>query len=94
MSGLSYTDVACSVVSRATGAGRVLIALAHVTSHAPYVFICECAACGKLRRFSVSSSSVIGPSSSQFESSVCDGASDITGFSGLNSFGEDKSTMF
>ena len=67
-------------------AGRVI-------SHAPYVGICKFAASGRLRRFSGSSSTGIGPSASQIVSSVGDDASDVTGVSGLNSIGEDKSMM-
>ena len=66
----------------------------HVTSHALYVSFCECAASGKLRQFSRSSSSGIVPSSSQAVSPVGYGASDVTGALRLNSFGGDKSMMF
>ena len=63
----------------------------HVMPHAPYVGICECAATKKVRRLSGSSSSKIGTSMSQVMSSI---ASEVTGVSGINSIGEDKSMMF
>ena len=66
----------------------------HVTSHAPYMGICECAASGKLCRFSGSSSSDIRPSASQVVSSVGDGSSGLAGVSGLESVCEDRSMMF
>ena len=66
----------------------------HVMPHAPYLGIYECAAMGKLRRLSGSSSSGIGPSTSQVMSSIGDGASDVSGVSRLSSVGEDKSRMF
>ena len=63
----------------------------HIMSHAPYVSVCECAASKKVLRLSGSSSSEIGPSVSQVMSSI---VSEMTGVSGVNSFGEDKWMMF
>ena len=63
----------------------------HVMSHAPYVGICECAASKRVRRLSGSSLSEIGPSVSQVMSSI---ASKVTGVSGVNSVGKDKSMIF
>ena len=66
----------------------------HITLHAPYLGICECAAPRKFRRFSGLSSSCIGLSASQVVLSFGDGAYDVAGVSGLNSLGEDKSMVF
>ena len=60
----------------------------HVTFHAPYLGICECAASSKLRRLSGSSLSEISLSASQVMSPI-DVASDVTGVSGVNNVGED-----
>ena len=63
----------------------------HVMSHALYVGICECAASRRVHRKPGSPSSRIGPSVSQVISYI---ASDVIGVDGVNSVGEDKSTMF
>ena len=63
-------------------------------SHAPYVGICECAASRKLRRQSGSSSYGIGPSTSQVMLSIADDDSGVTGVSGVNNVGNDRSMMF
>ena len=63
----------------------------HVISHAHYVGIYEFAASKIGHRLSGSSSSKIGPSLSQGMLSI---ASEVIGFSGGISVGEDKSTMF
>ena len=60
-------------------------------SHAPYVGICKCAAFKRVRRLSDSSPSEIGLSVSEVISSI---AYDVTGVSGVNGVGEDKSMMF
>ena len=60
-------------------------------SHAPYVGICECTASKRMHRLLGSSSSEIGPSVSQVMLSI---ASEVTGISGVNSIGEDKSMIF
>ena len=58
--------------------------------HAPYVSICECAASKKVRLLSESSSE-IGLSVSQVVLSI---VSEVTGVSGVNGVGEDKSITF
>ena len=50
-------------------------------------------ASSKLQRLSGSSSSGIGPLASLVMTSIGDGASEVTGISGVNSVGEDKLMM-
>ena len=56
--------------------------------------VCECAASEKLSLLSGSSSSCICPSVSKIVSSIGDGVFGVTGVSGLNISGKDKTTMF
>ena len=63
----------------------------HVMSLASYVGVCKCAASKKIRRLSGSLSFEIGPSVLQVMSYI---ASEVTGVSGVNSIGEEKSMMF
>ena len=56
--------------------------------------MCECIASGKFLRLSVSYSSGFSHSGSQVESSIDDGASNVTGVSGSNKVGEEKSMIF
>ena len=65
----------------------------HLTLHTLYVGVCKIVASGMLCRLFGSSSSDIGSSASQIVSSIGDGASDMTRVSGLNSVGNEKSTM-
>ena len=60
----------------------------HVMSHSPYVGIYECEANMKVCRQSGSSSSEIGPSIPQMMSFI---AVEVTGVSGVDTAGEDKS---
>ena len=66
----------------------------NVISHTPYVGVLECTTSGKLRQLSGLSSSDIIPSASQIVSLIGHGESEVTGASGFNSFGENKSTIF
>ena len=76
---------------KAIGDGRTKECADHVMPHAPYIGTCKCATSGKLRLFSGMSSSGIGLLVSEVLSSIGDGASDVTGVSGLNCPCEDKS---
>ena len=56
--------------------------------------MCKCAASDNFRRMSGLSSSGIFPLAAHVVSSIGDVASGVTGVSGLNSVGEDRTTMF
>ena len=88
---LKYADIASLVAIGAVSEGREWGTPA---SSCLMLFMCiifECAASKRVRRFSGSSSSEIGPSVSQV---ILSSASEATGVSGINSVGLNKSIMF
>ena len=87
---LNYTEISSMLALRAIEGRPNMECAGHFMSHAPYVGICECAACKKVFRLSGSSLSKIDPSVTQVMSSI---ASEVIGVSGVNSIGEDKSMM-
>ena len=88
VSSLIHAAVAFSVVSLFTHGMCWLCSLT-----CSLVSVCECAVAVKLRRLSGLRSSSTGPSASQVVSSIGNGVFHMTGVSGLNSFGEDKTMM-